>query len=126
MAGGVKKLLNTAAKEDINSYAASSKSDEIISKDKTNSKGEDLVQISPNTTKAKNHDDSDKSTSKKAKKSKVGRPTKASKGEKTRKQYTLTLEEDDYARFMEEARKNKWSFASFMEEAAKEYIKNHK
>lgn len=59
-------------------------------------------------------------------KSKGGRPTNKEKGLKNRKQYTLTLKEDDYNSFLEAARTNDLSFAKFMEKAAFEYIENHK
>lgn len=58
-------------------------------------------------------------------KHKGGRPTNEKAGIKSRKQYTLTLIEDDYALFLEKARSNGMSFAKFMEMAAKEYLKNH-
>lgn len=59
-------------------------------------------------------------------KNKGGRPTNKEKGLKSRKQYTLTLKEDDYNSFLEAARTNDLSFAKFMEKAAFEYIENHK
>lgn len=58
-------------------------------------------------------------------KHKGGRPSNEKAGIKSRKQYTLTLIEDDYAIFLKSARSNGMSFAKFMEMAAKEYLKNH-
>ncbi|WP_029324730.1 hypothetical protein [Butyrivibrio sp. AE3004] len=62
----------------------------------------------------------------KPEKNKGGRPTNKEKGLKSRKQYTLTLKEDDYSTFLEAARDNDLSFAKFMEKAAFEYIENHR
>lgn len=59
-------------------------------------------------------------------KHKGGRPTNKEKGLKSRRQYTLTLKENDYSAFLEAARKNDLSFAKFMEKAAFEYIESHK
>ena len=59
-------------------------------------------------------------------KHKGGRPTNKEKGLKSRRQYTLTLKEDDYSAFLEAARENDLSFAKFIEKAAFEYIENHK
>ena len=60
------------------------------------------------------------------KKNPGGRPTNKELGLKKRKQYTLTLTEDDYDLFLQTARKNYLSFAKFMEKAAHEYIEQHK
>ena len=54
-----------------------------------------------------------------------GRPTLESIGKTPRKQYTLTLKEDDYKAFLERAGAEDLSFAKFMEKAAKEYISHH-
>ena len=59
-------------------------------------------------------------------KKKGGRPKNEEIGLKSRKQYTLTLKEDDYKEFLSRARSEDISFAKFMEKAAKEYIENHK
>ncbi len=59
-------------------------------------------------------------------KNKGGRPTNKERGLKSRKQYTLTLKEDDYRTFLEKASEEDISFAKFMERAAFEYIENHK
>lgn len=59
------------------------------------------------------------------KKNRGGRPTNKEVGIKSRKQYSLTLKEDDYRLFLEKARENDLSFAKFMEKAAFEYIENH-
>lgn len=58
------------------------------------------------------------------KKSKGGRPTNKEKGLKSRKQYTLTLKEDDYNLFLKNARSQDLSFAKFMEKAAFNYIES--
>ena len=58
-------------------------------------------------------------------KSKCGRPTNKERGLKSRKQYTLTLKEEDYKEFLDRAGEEDLSFAKFMEKAAKEYIENH-
>jgi hypothetical protein len=56
---------------------------------------------------------------------KRGRRTNEEKGIKNRKQYTITLMEDDYSLFLQKAYEEGVSFAKFMEDAAKEYIRNH-
>ena len=56
---------------------------------------------------------------------KGGRPTNKAKGIESRKQYTLTLKEADYQKFLEIAGNEGCSFAKFMEKAANEYIKKH-
>ena len=58
-------------------------------------------------------------------KNKGGRPTNKERGIKSRKQYTLTLREEDYKEFLDKAGEEDLSFAKFMEKAAKEYITNH-
>lgn len=60
------------------------------------------------------------------KKRRGGRPSNKEIGIKSRKQYSLTLKEDDYSLFLAKARENDMSFAKFMEKAAFEYIENHK
>lgn len=62
---------------------------------------------------------------KEVKKSRGGRPSNKEIGIKSRKQYSLTLKEDDYALFLAKARENNMSFAKFMEKAAFEFIKNN-
>ena len=54
-----------------------------------------------------------------------GRPPLESQGKSTRKQYSLTLKEEDYKLFTEKAASEDLSFAKFMERAAKEYIRTH-
>lgn len=61
-----------------------------------------------------------------AKKRKGGRPTNKELGLEDRKQYSLTLKENDYNLFLEAARAENMSFAKFMERAAYEYIRHHK
>ena len=56
------------------------------------------------------------------KKNKGGRPKNSEAGLFSRKQYTLTLVEDDYKDFLSRARAQGISFAKFMENAAKYYI----
>lgn len=58
-------------------------------------------------------------------KNKGGRPTNKERGLASRKQYTLTLKEEDYKMFLSKAGEEEISFAKFMERAAFEYIKNH-
>ena len=64
----------------------------------------------------------DKEEEKNKIKKKGGRPTNEEAGLKCRKQYTLTLKEEDYQEFLSVARLEGSSFAKFMEKAAKEYI----
>ena len=63
---------------------------------------------------------------KREKKNPGGRPTNKEKGLVSRKQYTLTLKEETYKTFLEEAQKEEISFAKFVERAGLEYIDNHK
>ncbi len=51
-----------------------------------------------------------------------GRPTNESKGKATRKQYTLTLKEEDYINAMKQADSEDISFAKLVEKALKQYI----
>lgn len=60
-----------------------------------------------------------------ARKNRGGRPTNKEIGIQSRKQYSLTLKEEDYNLFLKTARENDLSFAKFMEKAAFEYIKNY-
>ena len=62
----------------------------------------------------------------KKKKNLGGRPKNSELGLACRKQYSLTLEENTYQTFLDMARKEKLSFAKFMEKAAYEYIENNK
>ena len=58
-------------------------------------------------------------------KSRVGRPTNESRGRVSRKQYSLTLREDDYREFQAFAESEDISFAKFVERAAREYIRKY-
>lgn len=72
--------------------------------------------------------DSSEDKKKKSTKDKIkrcGRPTNKEAGVESRKQYTLTLKEADYRKYLAIARSKNCSFAKFMEEAANEYIKKH-
>ena len=90
---GVRKMLEEGVK----------KEKEAISKEKAESKSE-----------SKNN--------RTIKKNRGGRPKNETIGLHCRKQYTLTLKEEDYKEFLDTARSEDISFAKFMEKAAKEYI----
>ena len=60
------------------------------------------------------------------KRKKVGRPKNSEKGLPVKKQYSITLSEESFSIFYEEAERRGISFAKLIENATFEYISNHR
>lgn len=115
--GGVKSLLKAAEQDMAQLKKAQAESSPVISIESTS---EEKKQVYASSSGGKIKVPKTGTTNQ----NRGGRPTNAEKGIPNRKQYTLTLKEEDYKRILSNAREEDISFAKFMEKAAFFYIEN--